>query len=191
MPEETPTQILEDLANGEPGASERLFPLVYDQLRRIASAQMRAPRDRITLQPTAVVHEAYLKIVGSGRDEWRGRAHFLAAAAKAVRHVLIDAARARQREKRGGGARPVTLLEGVTDATPVLATPIDIFDLDEALEKLAEVSPRLAQLVELRYFGGLTLAEMVEATGHARSTVTSDLAMARAWLHARLEEKTS
>lgn len=180
------TQVLQALAAGDPGAADRLLPLVYERLRALAAAMLAERPRQVTLQPTALVHEAYLRMVGKGPGEaWNGRAHFLGVAAKAMRHVLIDAARRRRADKRGGGLRRVTLADadGVPGADGADA---DLLDLDEALEELARLEPRHARVAELRYFAGMTVPEAAEALGVSPSLVKLDWAMARAWLHKRL-----
>lgn len=185
-PSET-TRCLEALAGGDPSAAERLFPLVYERLRALAGAILAERPRQVTLQPTALVHEAYLRMVGRSPDEaWTGRAHFLAVAAKAMRHVLIDAARRRRAEKRGGGVRAVTMSD--SDAVPAggQAPDADVLDLDEAMEALAALHPRHARIAELRYFAGMTVPEASEALGLSSSVVKAEWAMARAWLRRRL-----
>jgi RNA polymerase sigma factor (TIGR02999 family) len=178
---EPTTRILEELAAGDPTAAERLLPLVYDELRRLA-ARLIGGRPPATLQPTELVHEAYLRLVGPRHDAWTGRRHFLGVAAKAMRHVLIDAARRRRADKRGGDVRAITLAEG--PATP--AADVDLLDLDDAMEELARLNPRHARIAELRYFAGLSVPEAAEILGVSGTIVKDEWAMARAWLRARL-----
>jgi RNA polymerase sigma factor (TIGR02999 family) len=163
--------------DGEPEAFDRLFPLVYDELRaaaRHALGREMAPRP---LQPTELVHEAYLKLVGPMNVAWQSRAHFLAVAARAMRQILVDQARRRQAGKRGAGVRHVTLDEG--DAV-IDADAAELLALDDALTRLA---PRLRAVVEYRYFGGLTDRETAEVLGVTERTVQRDWVRARAWLH--------
>jgi RNA polymerase sigma factor (TIGR02999 family) len=185
-PSET-TRVLQDLAGGDVSAAERLFPLVYDRLRALAGALMAERPRQVTLQPTALVHEAYLKIVGHGPERaWNGRAHFLAVAAKAMRHVLVDAARRRNADKRGGDLRRVTLStpDGVAAGEP--AREEEVLDLDEAMKALADLHPRHARIAELRYFAGMTVPEAAEVVGVSPTVVKEEWAMARAWLRRRL-----
>ena len=180
------TLILDALAAGDPTAADRLLPLVYERLRALAAAMIGERPRQVTLQPTALVHEAYLKMVGRAPAEaWTGRAHFLAVAAKAMRHVLIDAARRRRADKRGGGLRRVTLCEIDGGAGPGDADA-DLLDLDEAMDELSRLEPRHARVAELRYFAGMSVPEAAEALGVSPSLVKLDWAMARAWLQRRL-----
>jgi RNA polymerase sigma factor (TIGR02999 family) len=182
------TRILEELAAGDPTAAERLLPLVYDRLRARAAALMAERPRQVTLQPTALVHEAYLRLVGKPRAEpWSGRAHFLAVAAKAMRHVLIDAARRRRADKRGGGVKAVTLTESGGSGGEETSRDADLLDLDEALEALTALHPRHARVAELRWFAGLSVPEAAEALGVSPTIVKEEWAMARAWLRRRLE----
>ena len=181
------TRMIEALAAGDASAADRLLPLVYERLRALASAMIAERPRQVTLQPTALVHEAYLKMVGRAPEEaWTGRAHFLAVAAKAMRHVLIDAARRRRADKRGGGLHRITLaaVDGVAGADG--APHADLLDLDEAMEELARLQPRHARVAELRYFAGMTVGEAAEVLGVSPSLVKLDWAMARAWVARRL-----
>lgn len=183
--------LCEAAARGEPGAAERLFPLVYDHLRRIAARQMGGGAGRVTLQPTAVVHEAFLRLRHGADRSWQGRTHFLSAAVRAIRHVLVDAARRRAADKRGGKAARITLVEGATpaangrDGDPA-ATTHDVLDLHEALAELAERDPRGARVAELRFFGGLSVTETAAVLGCSPATVKADWVVSRAWLAQRL-----
>lgn len=173
------TALLETAPRGDTTIVDRLVPLIYDQLRAIARRQLDGePPDR-TLQTTALVHEAYLKLVAYPTVTSHGRAYFFAAAAKAMRQVLVEHARKRRAAKRGGGAKLLTLGEG--DAA-IDAYAIEMLELDQALSRLAERSPRQAQTVECRFFGGMSVRETAEALGVSTRTVESDWAMARAWL---------
>ncbi len=175
------TALLRAAKAGGDDVGAELLPLVYGQLRGIAQSAFNAQRGGQTLQPTAVVHEAWLKIAGElGRYE--NRRHFFAVAAKAMRHVIADAAKAKRREKRGGGAHQVTLVES---ATPGDAA-VDIVELDDALARLAELNPRHAEIVELRFFGSLTVDETAAHLGVSPRTVASDWVMARTWLQREL-----
>jgi RNA polymerase sigma factor (TIGR02999 family) len=176
---------LEAIAAGEPREAERLLPLVHDELRRLASARLARESPGQTLQATALVHEAYLRLVGTDPEKpWDGRGHFFAAAAEAMRRILIDRARDRKRIKRGGGRvrRGLDLESLVRDDAP----PDDLIDLDEALSHLSDVDPRAALLVKLRLFAGLSLDEAASSLGVVRRTAERDWAFARAWLFRRL-----
>ncbi len=161
-------------------ALDALVPLVYGQLRRLAHNRLRAERSNHTLSTTALVHEAYLKLVDVDHARWQDRAHFLATASRAMRHVLVDHARARNAKKRGGGWVQVELEPDVLPLTDEYAEAVE--ELDGALERLAELSPRKAKLLEQRYFGGLKLDECAEALGVSLATVKNDLGLGRAWL---------
>lgn len=180
--------LCEAAAREEPGAAERLFPLVYEHLRRIAARQMSRDAQRVTLQPTAVVHEAFLRLRHGDDRTWTGRNHFLSAAVRAIRHVLVDAARRRSADKRGGGAARVTLVEVATPAgdrgSPTAA--LDVLDLHAALAEYAERDPRGARVAELRFFGGLSVPETAAVLGIAPATVKADWVVARVWLARRL-----
>lgn len=194
-PKDRVTEILGALADHQDdhrGVSEappaELLALVYAELRRVAQRYLGAGRPQ-TLQATEVVHEAFIRLVDSPQDNWRGRSHFFAAAARAMRHLLIDRARRRGREKRGGDQLRVTFDEGLL---PGFRGPTDldlVLDLDTALEKLAQLSGRQARVVELRFFGGLSVGEVAEMLGVSRRTVEGDWTIAKAWLHRELAAK--
>lgn len=183
------TEALDALRAGDEAASGRLLRAVYDELRRLARAQRRAERPDHTLNTTGLVHEAYLKLLGPAHRTYDHRAHFFAAASRAMRQVLVDYARARRRDKRGGGQAPLAL-----DALPEPADPdaltdaraAEILDLDAALDRLARLDPRQARVVECRYFGGLSVEETAEALGVSEPTVKREWRSARAWLYAAL-----
>lgn len=175
------TRLLAAVDAGDSAALERLLPLVYDELRRLAEIQLRGERAGHTLQPTALVHEAYMKLAG-GDLSISDRAHFLAIAARAMRQALVDHARRRDRAKRGGGLRPVTLTGGSWSETLDLD---ELLALDAALE---ELEPRQRQVVEGRFFGGMTEDEVATVLGVTRRTVRRDWVKARAWLYRRLYE---
>lgn len=177
------TQILQEFDRRE-NASAELLPLVYDQLKAIAGARMRGERTGHTLQATALVHEAYLKLVGDREVSWQNRAHFFAAAAEAMRRILIDHARKRKSEKRGGGAArvPITVVDLAAESDPD-----QILALEEAMTRLQGEDPRAAQIVNLRFFAGLSVDETTEATGLSRRTVMREWAFARARLFELLE----
>lgn len=177
------TSLQAQVGRGDRGAFDDLFPLVYAELRRIASREMRRERHGHTLQATALVHEAYLRLVKDASLSAASRAHFLGIAARAMREILIDRARARVARKRGGGGERVTLDEALA-AVPGMS--IDVLALDEALLRLARLDPRLAQVVELRYFGGLSIEDTAAAMGLSPATVKRAFTLARAWLYREL-----
>jgi RNA polymerase sigma factor (TIGR02999 family) len=173
------TQILEAVQKGDPKAAEELLPLVYEELRKLAAAKMAHEPAEHTLQPTALVHEAWLRLVGDQEKEWAGRAHFFAAAAEAMRRILIDKAR-RRRAVRHGGEQQRVDIEELDVACPL---PDDqLIAVDEALDKLASKYPRQAELVKLRYFVGMTVQEAAQVLGISSDTAKDDSAHARAWL---------
>jgi RNA polymerase sigma factor (TIGR02999 family) len=178
------TQILSQIEAGDSQASERLLPLVYDELRRLAAARLAHEQPGQTLQATALVHEAYVRLVDKDcPPRWDSRGHFFAAAAEAMRRILIDAARKKHSAKRGGGGMRNELLEGDLVATPLSD---DLLDLDAALEELNQVDPNAAALVKLRVFAGLTVGEAALAQGVSERTAKRRWAYARAWLGRRL-----
>jgi RNA polymerase sigma factor (TIGR02999 family) len=178
------TQLLVAWTNGNRAALEALIPVVYPELRRIAGRYLRRERVGHTLQPTALVHEAYVKLIDQNRARWQNRAQFFGVAAQLMRRILVDHARERAADKRGGGARPVTLVDAMA-ASPERS--IDILALDEALERLTALYPEQGRLVELRYFGGLTIEETGEVLGSSPATVKRHWVVARAWLLANLD----
>jgi RNA polymerase sigma-70 factor (ECF subfamily) len=178
----TATALLARLAKGDQSAADELLPLVYEELKQNARNAMCGERPNHTLQPTAVVHEAYLKLIGRRDADWEGRSHFLAVATLAMKNLLVDHARARGRQKRGGDLRQVSLCEIAGDQ----GLDVDLLDLHDALEELHRRDERQARVVELRYFGGATNPEIAELLGVALSTVGSDWTVARAWLRVRL-----
>jgi RNA polymerase sigma-70 factor (ECF subfamily) len=178
-------KILERLGAGDPEAAERLMPLVYDELRSRARRYLRRERKQHSLQPTALVHEVYLRLVGEARIDWRGRTHFLATSALAMRRILVDHARRRNREKRGGEAERVAFDEADASVDPV---DVDVLALHRALEKLATLNERHARIVELRFFGGLTVEEVAEVMGLSRATIEAGWTFAKTWLKRELSE---
>jgi RNA polymerase sigma factor (TIGR02999 family) len=172
-----------------PGAAaEELFPLVYDELRRLAQWHMGNDAGQ-TLQPTALVHEAYLRLVDQTRTDWRGKSHFIAFASKVMRNMLVDQARRKASAKRGGAQRKVTLVD---DASPSARHELDadgLLALNTALEKLADEDERSAKIVELRYFGGLKVDEVAEVLGVSKRTVEGNWTHARAWLARELSRE--
>ena len=175
----THPEILEDLRSGGREALDRILPLVYDELRAIAHRRLAAGNVGGTLVTTGLVHEAYLKLVDQSTAEWRDRAHFLALASVAMRHVLIDRARSRTRVKRGGVRRQVTLEDAVSTAEDQAES---LLEIDDALDRLAQIDPRLVHVVECRFYGGLTEEEIAEALGVTVRTVERDWAKARTLL---------
>jgi RNA polymerase sigma factor (TIGR02999 family) len=177
------TRILDALQNGDPKAAEQLLPLVYDELRRLAAHKMASEAPGHTLQATALVHEAWLHLTHNASREWNSRGHFYAAAAEAMRHILIDNARRKQRVRHGGGLLRVQLdqveLASATDEETLLR-------VDEALSKFAAEDPAKAHLVKLRYFAGLSIPEAAAALGMSESTAKRAWAYARAWLYDEL-----
>jgi RNA polymerase sigma factor (TIGR02999 family) len=180
------TQILQQIESGDPSAAEELLPLVYDELRKLAAARLAHERPGQTLQATALVHEAYLRLLGppgSERPHWDGRKHFFAAAAEAMRRILIDQARAKGRHKRHGDFRRFDI-DAINVATN--ATPDQLLAINDALDKLAREDPAVFELVRLRYFAGLNVEEAAAALGISPATAYRHWNYARAWLHAEL-----
>jgi len=171
------TQLLTEWRSGHPQALERLTPLVYDELRRLARNYMRAERGSHTLQATAVVHEAFLRLI-QANVSLQDRTHFFALASRLMRRVLVDHAKSRSRIKRDAGIRELF----PSDAEQTTSPGFDVVALDDALESLAQLEPRLAQVIELHYFGGLTYDQIAEAGGASTATVHRDIRLARAWL---------
>jgi RNA polymerase sigma factor (TIGR02999 family) len=179
------TQILEALQRGDPLASDELLPVVYDELRKLATSKMAREMPGQTLQPTALVHEAWIRLVGDGNPRWENRAHFFGAAAEAMRRILIDNARRKQALRHGGQQQRVNLedlnlAEEAKDEDQVLA-------VHEALDKLADQDPVKAELVKLRYFAGLTIPEAADVLGLSEPTVKRYWAFARAWLYREIQ----
>jgi RNA polymerase sigma factor (TIGR02999 family) len=174
------TGLIDAAAAGDPKAAAELLPLVYDELRKLAARRLAEEKPGHTLQPTALVHEAYLRLVGDQPRDWNGRAHFFGAAAEAMRRILVDAARRKGREKRGGGRqREFPDLDALCAGGP----PDEILALHEALGRFAAHDPLRAKLVELRFFGGLTLAQAAECLDISLSTADRAWRYARAWLY--------
>jgi RNA polymerase sigma factor (TIGR02999 family) len=178
------TSILSAIEGGDPTAAAELLPLVYGELRKLAAARLAAEPAGHTLQPTALVHEAYLRLVGGGRpQDWAGRGHFFAAAAEAMRRVLVDAARRKRSARRGGPRRRLDLLEGDLASAPVSD---ELLDLDAALTEFAGFDPQAAEIVKLRVFAGTTVEEAAQFLGVSPRTAKRSWAYARAWLGRRL-----
>ena len=181
------TSLLAEWGRGNPDALNRLVPLVYQELRVMAARQLRGERGDHTLQPTALVHEAYLKLVGQRHAAWKNRGQFFAVAAQAMRRILVDHARAHRAAKRGHDAEKVP----IDSADAVAAAPAaDVLALDEALSRLSVLDPRQGQVVELRCFGGLTIEETADAMALSPTTVKEEWRLAKAWLHRELRRDT-
>jgi RNA polymerase sigma factor (TIGR02999 family) len=181
------TQLLLAWGKGDPAALEALTPVVYDELRRLARRYMGNERVGHTLQATALVNEAYMRLVDIHKVQWQNRAHFFAMSARLMRRILVDSARARKYQKRGGGAQKVTLDERLLVAEPGR----DLVALDDALNALAKVDERKSKVVEMRFFGGLTVEETAEALGVSVDTVMRDWKLAKAWLLRELGSSSS
>jgi len=184
------TRLLDEWAHGDRAAFERLTPLVYAELRRIARGQMRRERDEHTLQPTALVHEAFLRLAGGEAPQWQDRAHFFAVCAQVMRRILIDHARSRARDKRGGGATEIPLHEAMTESMTTVydAEAVDLLALGHALDALEREDPRKARIVDLRYFAGLSIEQTAEVLHISAMTVRREWTRSKAWLHRRLAE---
>ena len=177
------TQLLVDWSKGDREALGELMPLVYGELHRLAAAYLRRERAGHTLQPTALVNEAYLRLIDQSRIQWQNRAHFVGVAAQMLRRVLVDHARAKRAAKRGGGAVVVSLDESLAAGT---GQNLDLVALDDALSELARIDPQQSRIVELRFFAGVSIQETAESLGISAATVNRDWAVARAWLFRRL-----
>lgn len=175
------TRLLQEWSAGDPSAADRLLPVLYDELHRIAAGALRGERRGHTLQPTALVNEAWMKLAEQSAP-WQNRAHFLGIAAQAMRRILVDHARRKSAQKRGGDGLRVTL----ADVAAKESNEVDLVRLDEALEKLAALDERQAKMVTMRFFAGLTVDETAEALGVSEKTVKRDWAVAKAWLHREL-----
>jgi len=180
------TQLLVDLRRGSPEADAKLAPLVYTQLRRLAAHYMKHERPGHTLQPTALVNEAYLRLVAWQEANWKDRAHFFRVAARLMRQILVEHARARSAGKRGGSIQKITLDEAL-EFSPERSD--ELIALDDALQSLERLDPRQTQIVELRFFVGLSVEETAEALGISARTVKRDWNVARAWLHGELTQR--
>jgi len=176
--------VLSAIEQGDPAAAARLLPLVYQELRRLAAQKLAREPAGLTLQPTALVHEAYIRLVGEGQPkDWDGRGHFFAAAAEAMRRILVEAARRRKAEKRGGGRGRAGLDEALLAEG---RSPEELLELDDLLERLAAANPRAAEVVKLRFFAGLTGDQAAAALGVSPRAADSLWAYARAWLFQRM-----
>lgn len=177
------TRLLIALNDGQEEARAALLPVVYDELRRRAEMMMRRESAGHTLQPTALVHEAYMKLVDQDRVSWANRGHFFAIAARQMRRILVDHARGRQRQKRGGDQVHVPLEDGLQIA---VHRDTDVLAVDQALKRLASLDARQAQIVEMRFFGGLTVKEIADALGVSKRTIEAEWTMIKAWLRREL-----
>ena len=178
------TKLLRQWTDGSPAALDELLPYVYDELRRRAARYLRHERVNHTLQPTALVNEAYLRLVDQESVQWKDRGHFFAVAAQAMRRILVDHAKHKNRAKRGGPAADLQLDDQFE--APTIQGNIDIQALDEALSRLAAIDPKQERLVELRYFAGLSLEETADAMNISRATAAREWQLAKAWLHREL-----
>jgi len=175
--------ILKDWSGGDRASADVLLTLVYDELRKIAGQYLRKERSGHTLQPTALVHEAYMKLIDISDINWQDRAHFFAVSANVMLHILLDHARAKLAEKRGGDVQRIAL----EDAVSLSNEPdVDVLAVDDALKELAEFDEQQSRIVELRFFGGLTIEETAHVVGISPATVKREWAMAKAWLHRKL-----
>ena len=177
------TQLLVDWGDGHRDALARLMPLVYDELRRLANHYLRSERPDHTLQPTALVHEAYLRLIDETRVRWQNRAHFFGIAANLMRQILVNHAHSHRAAKRGGAAHKIELDEAVGVAKD---EDINLIALDDALTQLATLDPQQGRIVELRFFGGLTIEETAEVLGISTATIKREWISAKAWLHCQL-----
>ncbi|QQS31613.1 MAG: sigma-70 family RNA polymerase sigma factor [Acidobacteriota bacterium] len=180
------TRLLADYGKGNRDVLDQLLPLVYDELRGIAGAYLAKERSDHTLQPTALVHEAYMRLIDQRTTDWRNRAQFYGLAAQMMRRILINHAVAKKAEKRGGAERPASL-EGLTIAFD--DTNFDLLDLNEALDRLAELDKQKCEIVEMRFFGGMTTEEIAQALNCSPSTVERGWTFARSWLYKELDSK--
>jgi RNA polymerase sigma factor (TIGR02999 family) len=182
------THILDRAQSGDPKAAEELLPLVYDELRRLAAARMANEAPGQTLQPTALVHEAWLRLAGDAHQRWNDRQHFFRAAAEAMRHILVDRARHRGAQKRGGHLRPTELSDS---KVPIVSADDELLAVHDALEQLAQRDPTSAELVKLRYFAGLSMPEAAEALNLPLRTAERMWTFAKAWLRKAIGESPS
>ena len=180
------TQLLARFGRGDAEAASRLLPIVYNSLRDLARGRLRLERAGHTLQPTALVHEVFLQLFGNENIDWQDRLHFFVVASHQMRRLLVDYARARQADKREGSLQRVELEEAQAEMAPNAVDVVDMLALDQALQRLAAEYPRAAQVVELRYFGGLTEKEAAAALDVSTSTIKREWEFARAWLYKRL-----
>ena len=187
-PSEQITELLVRWRGGDQVALDALVPLVYSELRQIAQHYLQRERSDHTLQSTALVHEAYVRLLGNKVPQWQDRAHFFGVAARVMRQILVEYARSHQAAKRGGGAYKVTLEEGLQAPQPV---DVDVIMLDDALKQLASLDPQQSHIVELRFFAGLSIEDTSEVLGISPSTVSREWTSARAWLHREISRGSS
>ena len=180
------TRMLRAWSGGDREAVDTLMPLVYDELHKVAAQYLRKQRPDHTLQPTALVNEAYLKLIDISSVSWQDRAHFFAVASQTMRHVLVDHARGRNRDKRGGGAQKVSLDEAISFSQ---GNEVDLLSLDEAMRELAAMDEQQSRIVELRFFGGLTVEETAVVLHISPATVKREWRIAKAWLHKRMSNE--
>jgi RNA polymerase sigma-70 factor (ECF subfamily) len=180
------TRILRAWSGGDREAVDTLMPLVYDELHKVAAQYLRKQRPDHTLQPTALVNEAYLKLIDISSVSWQDRAHFFAVASQTMRHVLVDHARGRNRDKRGGGAQKLSLDEAISFSQ---SNEVDLLSLDEAMRELAAMDEQQSRIVELRFFGGLTVEETAVVLHISPATVKREWRIAKAWLHKRMSSE--
>jgi RNA polymerase sigma factor (TIGR02999 family) len=180
------TMLLSALTKGDPNAASKLMPLIYDELRRLAGSYMRREREDHTLQATALVHEAYLKLVEQRSVNWQNRAHFFGVAAQLMRRILVDHARGHLRQKRGGENQKVSLDEALVFAE---TQADELVAVDDSLNQLAKIDPRQARVVELRFFAGLNVDEAADVLGVSAKTIKREWSVAKAWLYADLKER--
>ena len=180
------TQLLLAWNNGDQTALDRLMPVVYQELRRVASRHMRTENARHSLQATALVNEVYIRLVDQKQVNWQNRAHFFGAAAQIIRRILVDHARARHRQKRGGDVLQVTLTDEIQISAPL---DVDLLALDDALTRLAKLDPQQERIIEFRFFTGLSIEETAEALNISPATVKRDWISARAWLYREMTSK--
>ncbi|GAA4454510.1 sigma-70 family RNA polymerase sigma factor [Novipirellula rosea] len=179
---------LAQVVDGDPNAADQLADVVYDRMRNLAGYLLRGESPGHTLQPTALVNEAYLRLVDQSRVDWRGKSHFFAIGAKMMRRILVDHARGKKRQKRGGERQRIELDDNLCVSS---RKDEDVLAVEEALTKLAALDPRQAQIVELRFYGGLTMEEVAEALCVSKRTVESDWTMLRAWMRRELSDETA
>ena len=184
MTDDDVTRLLGEASRGQRDALDRLYPLVYDELKRLAQSRLEHERPDHTLQATALVHEAYIKMIDQTRVEWQNRSHFFAIAAQAIRRILVDYARHRGRQKRGGGAKKLSIDDIMN--LPDQAPSTDLVALDEAIARLAQDDPDKAKVVEMRFFGGLTTDETAAVMGVSSRTIERHWEYSRAWLYRAL-----
>ena len=179
----SPTELVQQSLLGNRDAADQLIQAVYDKLHALAKELLRHESPAHTLQPTALVNEAYLRMVDQNRVDWKGTTHFYAISARMMRRILVDHARGKKREKRGGGRERIKLTEDICVAN---RDDEDVLDVDDAINKLSKLNPRQAEVVELRFFGGLSVAQVAEALGVSKRTIESDWTVLRAWLRREL-----